>query len=79
MANCELFHFESRTRDNTVEAWERVAIVSRWGLPKHDPYVPDPGAAPLTDPRGLLASAIVANDALRYRRRGRVAATQQPA
>ena len=71
VANCELFHFESRTRDNTVEPWERVAIVSRWGLPTHDPYTPDPLATPFVDPRSLLQKAIVTTDALPYRRRRR--------
>lgn len=37
---CELFHFESRTRERVVDDWERIAVQRRWGVPRVDPYVP---------------------------------------
>ncbi|MBA3781560.1 MAG: glycosyltransferase [Nocardioides sp.] len=40
VATSELFHFESRTRQRVVEAWEKDATVARWGKPTHDPYLP---------------------------------------
>ena len=62
IANCELFHFESRTRDNTVEPWERVALAERWGLPTFDEFTPDPKGVPLVDPRVGMSRAIEQND-----------------
>ena len=38
--HCELFHFESRTRERIVDDWERIAVQRRWGVPRIDPYVP---------------------------------------
>ena len=40
VANAEAFHFESRTRVNTVERWEKMLMVGRWGWPMADPYLP---------------------------------------
>ena len=37
---CELYHFESRTRERQVDDWERLAVQRRWGVPRVDPYVP---------------------------------------
>lgn len=48
MAQCELFHFESRTRERTVHRHERDFIISRWGRPDRDPYSPDYPEQPLT-------------------------------
>ncbi|TQK72248.1 MULTISPECIES: glycosyltransferase [unclassified Nocardioides] len=48
MAQCELFHFESRTRERRVHKYERDFIVSRWGGPDRDPYSPDYPEQPLT-------------------------------
>jgi glycosyltransferase involved in cell wall biosynthesis len=39
IANCEAYHFESRTRHNIVERWEKLAAVQRWGWPKNDRYL----------------------------------------
>jgi O-antigen biosynthesis protein len=47
MAECELYHFESRTRERTVDAWERQAVVNRWGLPREDAYTPSRSAYPM--------------------------------
>ena len=33
VANCEAYHFESRTRINKVESWEKEIAVRRWGWP----------------------------------------------
>ena len=40
VSTSELFHFESRTRERVVEAWEKAVTVGRWGIPAHDPYLP---------------------------------------
>lgn len=40
VATCELFHFESASRNNKVERHERRAMVARWGTPTRDPYFP---------------------------------------
>jgi glycosyltransferase involved in cell wall biosynthesis len=69
VANCELFHFESRTRDNAVELWERVTVAGRWGLPTFDQYSPDPQGVPLVDPKTLIGRTIVTNDAQHHARR----------
>lgn len=35
-----LYHFESRTRDKTVHAWEHHFILDRWETPDRDYYLP---------------------------------------
>ena len=40
VAGCELYHFESRTRARTIESWEHVDTVARWGRPGRDDYLP---------------------------------------
>ena len=40
VANCEAYHFESLTRVNKVEAWEKAIAVRRWGRPKNDRFLP---------------------------------------
>ena len=40
MAHCELFHFESQTRDPTATAADTRFMRSRWGVPTRDPYMP---------------------------------------
>jgi GT2 family glycosyltransferase len=40
LADCELFHFESRTRERTVHQYERAAIRERWGSQVRDAYLP---------------------------------------
>ena len=42
VATSELFHFESRTRERVVEAWEKDAAVARWGRPFNDRYMREP-------------------------------------
>lgn len=54
VANCELFHFESQTRDGTVQPWERHLVVRRWGIPDRDLYTPSSMAHPMMDPHSLL-------------------------
>ena len=41
IANVEMFHFESRTRQRIVEGWEKDRAVERWGMPRHDQYLPE--------------------------------------
>lgn len=60
VANCELFHFESQTRDGTVQAWERSFVVRRWGIPDKDLYTPASIASPMLDPHRLLAMQLAA-------------------
>ena len=40
MSHSVLFHFESRSRQRDVHQWEIDKIVSRWGVPAHDRYLP---------------------------------------
>lgn len=54
VANCELFHFESQTRDGTVQPWERHFVVRRWGVPQRDRFTPAAVAQPSLDPHRLL-------------------------
>lgn len=42
VANCELYHFESRTRTRGIEPWEHLATLERWGRTVHDAYTPVP-------------------------------------
>jgi glycosyltransferase involved in cell wall biosynthesis len=39
VANCELYHFESRTRVRGIEPWELAAARARWGYPARDDYM----------------------------------------
>ncbi|MFT4262302.1 MAG: glycosyltransferase [Nocardioides sp.] len=41
VAHCELFHFESKTREAKVLPWEVRLVRQRWGVPGRDPYSPD--------------------------------------
>jgi GT2 family glycosyltransferase len=41
MAHCELFHFESQTRDPKANAEDTHFMRRRWGIPGRDPYMPD--------------------------------------
>lgn len=70
VANCELFHFESQTRDGTVQPWERHFVVRRWGIPDEDLYTPASVAAPMLDPHRLLDAQLV-SPARTSQRRGR--------
>jgi GT2 family glycosyltransferase len=58
VANCELFHFESRTREGRAEAWERYAVVRRWGIPDEDAFTPSAVASPMLDPHRILRERI---------------------
>ncbi|MGI8899777.1 MAG: glycosyltransferase family 2 protein [Nocardioides sp.] len=40
IANCEAYHFESRTRMRVVDAWEKDITVRRWGSPRNERYLP---------------------------------------
>lgn len=40
LAGCELFHFESQTRDPKPYAKDTVFMRGRWGVPGRDPYTP---------------------------------------
>ncbi|MDQ2755345.1 MAG: glycosyltransferase [Actinomycetota bacterium] len=40
VANCELYHFESRTRPRQIDPWEYHATTARWGVPGKDDYLP---------------------------------------
>ena len=71
VANCELFHFESQTRDGTVQAWERHFVVRRWGIPDEDLYTPASIASPMMDPHRLLDAQIASPPLVRSRRRPR--------
>ena len=46
VANSELYHYESRTREARVQEWERLAVVSRWGVPDEDAFTPRAVAMP---------------------------------
>ncbi|NPD03279.1 glycosyltransferase [Nocardioides sp. zg-1308] len=46
VATCELYHYESRTRESRVHEWERLAVVSRWGVPDEDAFTPRAVAMP---------------------------------
>ncbi|RYB95246.1 glycosyltransferase [Nocardioides oleivorans] len=59
VANCEMFHFESQTRDGSVQPWERHFVVRRWGVPDEDLYTPASIAAPMMDPHRLLDMQLV--------------------
>jgi len=40
MTHSVLFHFESRSRERVVHAWEIEKIVNRWGTPHRERYLP---------------------------------------
>lgn len=40
VAGARLYHFESRTRESTVQRWEIDTVHRRWGQPGRDPYAP---------------------------------------
>ncbi|HSV39673.1 MAG TPA: glycosyltransferase [Nocardioidaceae bacterium] len=40
VAECQLFHFESQTRNAPVAREEAFFIHGRWGVPRRDPYTP---------------------------------------
>lgn len=40
LADVELYHFESQTRDRVVHQWEYDLVTRRWGIPRHDPFLP---------------------------------------
>jgi len=42
MTHSALFHFESRSRPPIVHKWEIDRIVTRWGMPKRDRFLPTP-------------------------------------
>ena len=58
VANCELFHFESQTRDGTVQSWERHFVVRRWGIPDVVRFTPAAVATPMVDPHRLLEARL---------------------
>lgn len=41
IANCQLYHFESRSRPRGIHGWEHEFVLSRWGRPDRDPYHPN--------------------------------------
>jgi GT2 family glycosyltransferase len=41
LANVELYHFESQTRERAVHEWEYDFVARRWGIPQNDPFVAD--------------------------------------
>jgi glycosyltransferase involved in cell wall biosynthesis len=41
LADVELYHFESQTRDRAVHQWEYDFIARRWGVPLHDEFLAD--------------------------------------
>lgn len=69
VANCELFHFESQTRDGAVQPWERHFVVRRWGVADKDSYTPAFIASPMMDPHRLLDAQIAAPRRRRAKRR----------
>ncbi len=41
IANCQLYHFESRSRPKMIHLWEHEFVMARWGVPERDPYHPN--------------------------------------
>ena len=42
IAGCELYHFESKSREpGAIARWEREATLRRWDTPGRDPYTPE--------------------------------------
>ncbi|HEX2893877.1 MAG TPA: glycosyltransferase [Marmoricola sp.] len=48
MANCELFHFESQTRDPKPNVDDTVFMRRRWGTPTRDRFTPEFPNMPMT-------------------------------
>jgi len=40
LADVELYHFESQTRDRVVHQWEYDLVTRRWGIPHDDSFLP---------------------------------------
>ena len=40
LGEVELYHFESRTRERVVHSREYDFVTRRWGIPRHDSYLP---------------------------------------
>jgi GT2 family glycosyltransferase len=70
VANCELFHFESQTRDGSVQPWERHFVVRRWGIPDVDLYTPASMATPMLDPHRVIDAQLAAQRPQRKRKGG---------
>ena len=51
LAAVKLYHFESRTRDQTVREWEHRFVIERWDTPDRDYYPAGTGPA-VTPPAG---------------------------
>jgi O-antigen biosynthesis protein len=79
VANCELFHFESQTRDGAVQAWERHFVVRRWGIPDQDLYTPASIASPMVDPHRLLDAQLAARPPSRRPAPAKKPAPKKPA
>jgi O-antigen biosynthesis protein len=61
LASCELFHFESQTREPVRRPWEMKFMRSRWGVAGRDAYTPEyPDMPP---PRGAAPAKPAAQDA----------------
>lgn len=41
LANVELYHFESQTRDRVVHQWEYDFVTRRWSVPRRDAFLAD--------------------------------------
>ena len=41
LANVELYHFESQTRDRVVHQWEYDFVTRRWSVPRRDVFLAD--------------------------------------
>jgi glycosyltransferase involved in cell wall biosynthesis len=50
LANVELYHFESQTRDRVVHPWEYDLVTRRWGIPRRDPFLPGSRGGNRIDP-----------------------------
>ncbi|MGV8911284.1 MAG: glycosyltransferase family 2 protein [Rhodoglobus sp.] len=42
LSGVQLFHFESKTRENTVHTWEQDLVRKRWGIQRRDRYIHHP-------------------------------------
>ena len=41
LADVELYHFESQTRESVVHQWEYDLVTQRWTIPRRDVFLPD--------------------------------------